>query len=82
MKNNDFYGEIAFGFHSTSPYVQQLFNNAITRLLLAILNAISLRQLLIKSLFGQACFRIYASFYLIATYMAARLYKKKKEKNY
>jgi hypothetical protein len=49
------------------------------RPLLAILNAIFLRQSLIKGSFGQAYFRIYASFYPIATYMAARPYKKKKK---
>jgi hypothetical protein len=51
------------------------------RPLLAILNAIFLRQLLIEGLFGQVCFKIYASFYPIATYIAARSYKKKKDKD-
>jgi hypothetical protein len=81
-KNNDFYEKIAFGFHFTSPYVQQSFNNAMTRPSLAILDATFLRQLLIKGSFGQVYFRIYASFYPIATYVAVRPYGEKKDEDY
>jgi hypothetical protein len=52
------------------------------RPLLAILNATFLRQSLIEGSFGQAYFRIYASFYPIATYMAARPYEEKKDEDY
>jgi hypothetical protein len=51
------------------------------RPLLAILNATFLKQSLIESSFGQAYFRTYANFCLIATYMAARLYEEKKNEN-